>query len=91
MKVMPQAITVFSDPITAEVNVVLAGLRISLTADEASHLNNDLTRCLEGLRGTPRKSETSAVDAFSVSRQADAAAAREPSQDILSKAEWPRQ
>jgi hypothetical protein len=90
MKIVPQMVTVFTDPMAGEVNVVLGGLRISLNADEASYLTNELVRSLERLRGTPQKPDAGATgDVFNVSRHAGVPPAREPPQDILGKPEWP--
>lgn len=84
MKIVPQMVTVFADPMAGEVNVVLGGLRISLNSDEASYLANELVRSVERLRGTSQKPEVSAAaDVFSISRHAPGPSAREGTQDIL--------
>lgn len=90
MKIAQQMMTVFADPMTGEVNVVLGGLRISLNSDEASYLANELVRSLERLRGTPQKSEVGAAgDVFNVTRHASGSSAREVPQDIMAQQEWP--
>lgn len=72
MKVTQEAVTVFADPIARVVNVLFAGLRITLTPDECSLLTRGLIRSTEQLRGASQKTEVSAAaDAYTVAGDAD--------------------
>lgn len=51
MKVTQELVTVWAEPETDEVNFVVAGLRITLTAEETALLASGLARSLERLRG----------------------------------------
>jgi len=53
MKVTQELVTVWAEPDTNEINVVLAGLRLTLTADETALLATSLARGLERLRTPP--------------------------------------
>lgn len=74
MKVTREIVTVLSDPAAGEVNVVLSGFRITLTADEAFLLANGLARCL-AQRREPATAETSGP-----AESEDAAVESEPAQ-----------
>jgi hypothetical protein len=50
MKVTQELVTVWAEPDANEVNVVLAGLRLTLTAEETALLASGLARGLERLR-----------------------------------------
>jgi hypothetical protein len=52
MKVTQELVTVWAEPDANEVNVVLAGLRLTLTADETAILVNGLARSLERMRAS---------------------------------------
>jgi len=49
-RVAREIVSVLSDPVAGEVNVVVSGYRISLTADEAALLARGLLNCLGQLR-----------------------------------------
>lgn len=50
MKVTQELVTVWAEPDADEINVVLAGLRLTLTAEETALLASGLARSLERLR-----------------------------------------
>jgi hypothetical protein len=49
MKVTQEVVTVWADPLVGEVNFVLSGFRITLSADEATHLANALAEGVDRL------------------------------------------
>jgi hypothetical protein len=49
-RVAREIVTVLPDPVAGEVNIVLSGYRISLTADETAVLARGLLNCLGQLR-----------------------------------------
>src|SRR5260221_11854041 len=49
-RVAREIVTVLPDPVAGEVNIVLSGYRISLTADETASLARGLLNCLGQLR-----------------------------------------
>lgn len=74
MKVTPEIVTVWAEPDSDTVNIVLAGLRITLEVDEAVLLAGALARGLERLRSNaPRAEETAHMERFA-ERPGEAAA-----------------
>jgi hypothetical protein len=55
MKVTQELVTVWAEPDADEINVVLAGLRLTLTAEESAQLAGGLARSLERLRAGQTK------------------------------------
>jgi hypothetical protein len=51
MKVTQEIVTVLPDPLAGEINIVIAGYRIALTADESALLVHGLATSLERLVG----------------------------------------
>lgn len=84
MKLTPEIVTVFPDPQTGEVHIVLSGFRITLTADESSLLLDGLIGSLERLRAAP-KSDASGELAWRVARHVTSPAEppTPPAQDAL--------
>ena len=60
MKVTQEVVTVWADPLVGEVNFVLSGFRITLSADEATHLANALAEGVDRLQRVPRPAATPA-------------------------------
>lgn len=81
-RVAREIVTVLPDPAAGEVNIVLSGYRISLTADETALLARGLLNCLGQLRwgekraaGDPGQSTTSLPETLPRASAKDAAAA----------------
>ena len=55
MKVTPEALAVLPDPERREVNLIMAGLRVTLGRSEASFLADGVYRALGQLREPPPK------------------------------------
>jgi|SRR5690348_4724798 hypothetical protein len=64
MKVTQEVVTVWADPLAGEVNFVLSGFRITLSAEEATHLANALAEGVDRLRQAPMPTVASAVPAM---------------------------
>ena len=71
MKVTQETVTVLPNVAAGEVNIILAGLHITLTLDESSLLASALASSLEQLHGSPRPE--AAAEAWSVGRSMSAA------------------
>jgi hypothetical protein len=67
MKVTQETVTVLPNAALGEVNIILAGLRITLTADESSLLARGLASSLEQLQGM-QKQEAAAAETWGVGR-----------------------
>lgn len=64
MKVTQELVTVWAEPDADEINVVLAGLRLTLTPEETAQLASGLARSLERVRAHARDAgETTAKPA----------------------------
>jgi hypothetical protein len=70
MRIIPEVVSVFADPLASEVNVVISGFRISLTADESTLLLDGLIASLERLRAT-QKATNSTPEGWRIERHAD--------------------
>lgn len=54
-RVAREVVTVLPDPVAGEVNIVLSGYRISLTAEETALLARGLLNCLGQLRWSEKR------------------------------------
>ena len=54
-RVAREVVSILPDPVAGEVNIVVSGYRISLTADEAAVLARGLLNCLGNLRWGERR------------------------------------
>ncbi|HZT51641.1 MAG TPA: hypothetical protein VFA22_06905 [Stellaceae bacterium] len=63
MKVTQELVTVWADPDAEEVNVVVGGVRLTLTPEESALLAGGLARSLERLRSPHGKDAAEAVRA----------------------------
>jgi hypothetical protein len=84
MKVTQELVTVWAEPDSNEINVVLAGLRLTLTAEETTILASGLARSLERLRtpsgdSAPRTGDAAGV----VVRKDDLAAGSQGEADAM--------
>ena len=88
MKVTQELVTVWAEPDADEVNVVLAGLRLTLTPEETAQLASGLARSLERVRAAhardaaetaPKPAEAPTV----IVRKDDAAAAPQGEADAM--------
>jgi hypothetical protein len=55
MKIMSEPFSVFSDIASREVHIVLAGIKVSFTEEEARGLASELERSVARLAGTPER------------------------------------
>ena len=69
MRIIPEVVSVFADPLASEVNVVISGFRISLTADESTLLLDGLIASLERLRAAQKATTT--PDGWRIERHPD--------------------
>jgi hypothetical protein len=72
MKITQETMTVLPNGALGEVNIIFAGHRVTLTADEASLLAIGLANSLEQLHGL-QKHDATAAEAWGVGRSAPAA------------------
>lgn len=77
MKVTQETVTVLPNAVLGEVNIILAGLHITLTLDESSLLASELASSLEQLHGSPKPE--AAAEAWGVGRSTPAAPDPRPS------------
>ncbi len=73
MKVTQETVTVLPNAALGEVNIILAGLRITLTVEESSLLAKGLANSLEQLQGA-QKHEAAALESWITERSTPAAA-----------------
>jgi hypothetical protein len=66
MKVTQELVTVLADPLAGEISIVLAGVRIALSSDEAAELAHALATGLERLLAAPP--DGAALEAWKVGR-----------------------
>jgi hypothetical protein len=71
-RVAREIVSVLSDPVAGEVNVVVSGYRISLTTDEAALLARGLLNCLGQLRWGEKRAAGQAIASPSVAGAAEA-------------------
>ena len=60
-RVAREVVSVLPDPVAGEVNIVVSGYRISLTADEAALLARGVLNCLGQLRWGEKRSAGQAI------------------------------
>ncbi|HXQ49729.1 MAG TPA: hypothetical protein VN802_01440 [Stellaceae bacterium] len=77
MQVTQELVTVMADPLTGEVNLVLAGYRIVLTTGEAALLAKGLVSSLERLRDQAAAEAAPASESWQVERTLSDAEAME--------------
>ena len=73
MKITPEVVTVLADPIAGEINLILAGLRITLSLEESTALVGGLARSVDQLRLTARPDPRSSDAAHASAGKEDAA------------------
>ncbi|HUH86360.1 MAG TPA: hypothetical protein VLX85_17260 [Stellaceae bacterium] len=69
MKVIQESLTVLANVASAEVNIILGGFRVTLTAAESLQLANGLANCLEQLQGMEKPGAP--AEAWSVGRSGE--------------------
>ena len=69
MKVIQESLTVLANVASGEVNIILGGFRVTLTAGEALLLANGLANCLEQLQGMEKQG--TAAEGWSVGRSGE--------------------
>jgi hypothetical protein len=69
MKVIQESLTVLANAASGEVNIILGGFRVTLTAAEALLLANGLANCLEQLQGMEKQG--TAAEGWSVGRSGE--------------------
>jgi hypothetical protein len=83
MQVTQELVTVLADPLLGEIHIVLAGHRITLSADDASLLARGLASSLERLRG-PTAPEPHGAEPWQVERApSDAEAMQQRSRALI--------
>ena len=73
MKVTQEIVTVWAEPETEEVNILLGGLHVLLDADETALLVGGLAKAVERLRSKPPQRETGTGDAAVIVRKDEGA------------------
>ncbi len=82
MRVTQEAVTVLANPVAGEINIILGGLRITLSADESALLAGGLVNGLEQLRAMA-KAEAAMPETWGVGRADEAEAMQQRTRALI--------